>query len=92
MFSRTDDLPDDCEPTTTWTRLVSKNTSSERLCTRTAYNLREIKRVVADGVEDEVLQLVHHAQQIGTERCHGQQLLSELECECAAYSGRYLGG
>ena len=36
-------------------------------------NLRQVKGVVADGIEDEVLQLVHHAQQVLPERRHDPQ-------------------
>ena len=35
-----------------------------------AYNLREVKRVVADGVEDQVLQLVDGAEEVIAESSH----------------------
>lgn len=38
------------------------------MCTN---NLRQIERVVADGVEDQVLQLVDHTEQVLSERGHG---------------------
>jgi hypothetical protein len=37
-------------------------------------NLREIQRIIADGVEDQVLQFVYHSEEIFTERGH--------VCEC----------
>ena len=35
-----------------------------------AYNLRQIKGIIADGVEDEVLQLVDRRQQVVAEGSH----------------------
>jgi hypothetical protein len=40
------------------------------------HNLREIKRVIADGVEDQVLQLVDGAEQVLAEGCHGDGSLT----------------
>jgi hypothetical protein len=36
-----------------------------------AYNLREIEGVIANGVEDQVLQLIDGPQQVVAERSHG---------------------
>ena len=35
-----------------------------------AYNLGKIERIVADGVEDQILELVDHVQQLLSQRCH----------------------
>jgi hypothetical protein len=43
-----------------------------RLCETN--NLREIERIIADGVEDQVLQLVYYSKEIFAERSH--------VCEC----------
>ena len=46
-----------------------------------AHNLRKIKGVAADGVEDQILQLVDSGEQILAERSHGYgaALLDESE-------------
>jgi hypothetical protein len=33
-------------------------------------NLREIQRIIADGVEDQILQLVDHTEQVFSEGSH----------------------
>jgi hypothetical protein len=33
-------------------------------------NLRKIQRIIADGVEDQILQLVDHAEQVFSESSH----------------------
>lgn len=33
-------------------------------------NLREVQRIIADGIEDQVLQLVYHSKEIFAERGH----------------------
>ena len=43
-------------------------------------NLREIQRIIADGVEDQVLQLVDHTEQVFSEGSHS--------CECVFGGGR----
>lgn len=63
MFSSTEDLPDDWEPTTTWAQVLA-TMNAEPAGGFEAYNLGQIKRIVADSVEDQVLQLVHHPQQV----------------------------
>jgi hypothetical protein len=40
-------------------------------------NLREIQRIIADGVEDQVLQLVDHTEQVFSEGSHS--------CECVCW-------
>ena len=35
-----------------------------------AHNLRKIQGIIANGVEDEILQLVDHAEKILTKSCH----------------------
>lgn len=35
------------------------------------YNLGKIQAVSANGVEDQVLQLIHNAKQVIAESCHG---------------------
>lgn len=72
MFSRTEDLPADWEPTTTCAKLVSTggvSVKGEGPNAR-AYNLGEIKRVVANGVEDKVLQLVDRRQEVVAQCSH----------------------
>ena len=69
MFSRTEDLPEDCEPTTTCED-VSGVYQDEGRVNGVAYDLRKVQGVVADGVEDEILQLIHHLQQLLTKRRH----------------------
>lgn len=39
-----------------------------------AYNLGQVKGIVADGVEDEILQLVDDTQKILSERRHGAEV------------------
>lgn len=41
---------------------------------RGSYNLREIQAVIADGVEDQILQLIDYSQQIFPESCHGVEV------------------
>lgn len=78
MFSSTDDLPADWDPTTTW-RAQTESAKTRRkargmpqwrrgYCT---YNLREIQGVVADCIEYEILQLVDDRQQVVAEGSHG---------------------
>ena len=62
MFSRTEDLPDDCEPTTTYTA-VSTFVDRKSVC-RSDYNLRKIERIIANGVEDKILELVDNTKQV----------------------------
>jgi hypothetical protein len=57
MFSRTDDFPEDCDPTTTWNRGIS---TSQRVRGVPAYNLRKVQTIIADGIEDKILQLVDY--------------------------------
>lgn len=47
-------MPEDCEPTTTWSPVRYAKTS---IRSSQAYNLREIQGVVADGVEYQVLRV-----------------------------------
>lgn len=35
------------------------------------YNLREVERIAADGVEDQVLQLIHDAEEVIAQGRHG---------------------
>lgn len=68
MFSRTDDFPEDCDPTTTWNKGVSsfsKIASGGRV-----YNLRKVQTIIADGVEDQILQLVDYPKQILSKGSH----------------------
>lgn len=57
MFSRTDDFPEDCDPTTTWNRGIS---TSQQVRGVPAYNLRKVQTIIADGIEDKILQLVDY--------------------------------
>lgn len=61
MFSRTDDLPDDCEPTTTFS-MVSEIWPVERGLE--TYNLWEVQGVIPDSVEDQILELIDHTEEI----------------------------
>ena len=69
MFSRTEDLPEDCEPTTTYERVSGVYRDDGRV-DGVAYDLRQVQGIVADGVEDEILQLIHHLQQLLSKRRH----------------------
>lgn len=69
MFSKTDDLPADCEPTTTCTPSVRECADSKWGYAAT-HNLWQVKRVAADGIEDEVLQLVDSVEQVVSEGRH----------------------
>lgn len=71
MFSRTEDLPADWEPTTTWIIRVSLGRQESIRRMKNAYNLRKIQGITADGVEDKILQLVDGAEQILAEGSHG---------------------
>jgi hypothetical protein len=66
MFSRTDDFPEDCDPTTT----LDKSQQMSIKLGSFAYNLRQIQAVIADSVENQVLQLIDYPKQIFTESCH----------------------
>lgn len=44
---------------------------------RSTHNLRKIETIIADGVEDEILQLVDSGQQILAESSHGGGLGGE---------------
>jgi hypothetical protein len=68
MFSRTDDFPEDCEPTTTWISLVRSH-SGQQIET---YYLGEVEGVVPDGVEDEILQLVDNVEQVFAQGRHDE--------------------
>lgn len=78
MFSRTEDLPEDCEPTTTCgfvSYLPSIPSHPEN-----TYNLGEIQAIISNGIKDQILQLVDYAEQIFTESCHFE-VLREVEAE-----------
>ena len=68
MFSRTEDFPDDCEPTTTYNGQLRFTCSS--IIVLEAYNLRKVERIVADGVEDQILKLVHSCKEILSQASH----------------------
>lgn len=68
MFSNTEDLPEDWEPTTTCDILARTGPRAGEW----AHNLREVERIVADGIEDQILQLVDDVEQVLTERRHGE--------------------
>ena len=67
MFSSTDDLPDDCEPTTT---LKEKISSTLNRNMGGPYNLRQIQTIVADSVENKILELVDYPKQVFPKGCH----------------------
>lgn len=67
MFSNTDDFPDDCDPTTTCTCQRARPRLA-MFCI--AYNLWQIQRVVSNRVEDKILKLVDHAEQVFAEGSH----------------------
>lgn len=67
MFSSTDDFPDDWEPTTTCFVVRDQYVSYSMFM---PYNLWKVQRVVANSIEDQVLELVHHSKQILSQCCH----------------------
>lgn len=72
MFSRTEDLPEDCEPTTTYTESGQRReVPRPDLLATGPYNLWEVKRIAADRVEDQVLQLIHDAEEVLAQGRHG---------------------
>jgi hypothetical protein len=67
IFSRTEDLPEDCEPTTT---LGRDQCQVEGRQGGHSYNLREVQTVIADSVKNQILQFIDYSKQILTKRCH----------------------
>lgn len=75
MFSRTDDLPADWEPTTTYGKKSESNPEGGQRGEPglDTHDLRQIQGVATDCVEDEVLQLVDSIEKVVSEGCHGGQ-------------------
>lgn len=90
MFSRTEDLPADWDPTTTLgTALAFRDRILLQKPQLGSHNLWKVEGVAADGVEDQVLQLVDSGEQILAERSHGygaarfsesKAVFEEVEC------------
>ena len=68
MFSSTEDLPEDWEPTTTW----RGSQCHIKLCEGgEPYNLRQIQTIIADSIENQILKFIDYSKQVFTKGSHG---------------------
>lgn len=101
IFSSTDDLPEDWEPTTTYTSKLVKICWNQQYYmqlvpfryilrqSKRTYDLRQVEGVIADGVENKILKLVDSDKQIISEWGHCTEELKSsanaLQLELSAW-------